>query len=60
MIGSKRKRERVYGELAARGIKTELLDRVYAPVGLYIGAETPGEIAVSIMAEIIALDHRGG
>jgi len=60
MIGSKRKRERVYGELAARGIKRELLERVHAPVGLDIGAETPEEIAVSIMAEIIALDHRGG
>jgi len=47
-------------ELAARGIKQELLDRVCAPVGLDIGAETPEEIAVSIMAEIIAVDRGRG
>ena len=58
MIGSKRKRERIYGELAAQGINRELLDRVHAPVGLDIGAETPEEIAVSIMAEIVNSTHK--
>jgi len=57
MIGSKRKRERIYGELGAQGIKKELIERVHAPIGLAIGAETPEEIAVSIMAEIIAFER---
>lgn len=54
MIGSKRKKEHIFEHLAAQGIKKELLDRVHAPIGLGIGAQTPEEIAVSIMAEIIA------
>jgi xanthine dehydrogenase accessory factor len=54
MVGSKRKKEQIFDQLAAQGIRKELLDRVHAPIGLGIGAETPEEIAVSIMAEIIA------
>jgi xanthine dehydrogenase accessory factor len=53
MIGSKRKREVVYDHLRADGISQETLDFVHAPVGLEIGAETPEEIAVSILGEII-------
>ena len=53
MIGSKRKREVVYEHLRAEGISDERLSRVHAPIGLEIGAETPEEIAVSILAEII-------
>ncbi len=37
------------------GIEERALERVYAPIGLYLGAETPQEIALSIMAEIMAL-----
>lgn len=55
MVGSKRKAITVYRALTAEGMKPELFDRVYSPVGLDIGAVTPEEIAVSIMAEIIAM-----
>jgi xanthine dehydrogenase accessory factor len=53
MIGSKRKREVVYDNLRADGVSEEKLARVHAPIGIEIGAETPEEIAVSILAEII-------
>lgn len=53
MIGSLRKRAAVYDKLKADGITDEQLARVRAPIGLEIGAETPEEIAVSILAEVI-------
>ena len=53
MIGSLRKRAAVYDKLKADGITDEQLARVHAPIGLEIGAETPEEIAVSILAEVI-------
>jgi xanthine dehydrogenase accessory factor len=55
MIGSRRKALTVLRELMAEGLKPELFDRVYSPVGLDIGAVTPDEIAVSIVAELIAI-----
>ena len=55
MIGSNRKAISIFRELTAEGLKPELFDRVYSPIGLDIGAITPEEIAVSILAEIIAL-----
>jgi xanthine dehydrogenase accessory factor len=58
MVGSNRKAITIFRELTAEGLKPELFDRVYSPVGLDIGANTPEEIAVSIMAEIIALRRR--
>jgi len=54
MIGSKRKVLTIYKELEQEGIAQHLFDRVMAPVGLEIGAVTPEEIAVSIVAEMIA------
>ena len=53
MIGSMQKRDTVFEKLRAEGISDELLARVHAPIGLEIGADTPAEIAVSILAEII-------
>jgi len=53
MIGSRRKTRLVYEELVKRGVPRTELDRVHAPIGLEIGAETPEEIAVSILAELI-------
>jgi xanthine dehydrogenase accessory factor len=53
MIGSKRKRETVFASLRASGVAEEKLSSVCAPIGLDIGAETPAEIAVSILAQII-------
>jgi len=53
MIGSKRKVKILWESLQKEGIKPELLERVHAPIGLDIRAETPEEIAVSIMAQIV-------
>ncbi len=60
MIGSQRRVRTVFDLLHAEmGIPTEKFDRVYAPIGIAIGAHTPAEIAVCIMAEIINI-QRGG
>ena len=53
MISSKTKKQEMFRRLKARGIEEESLARVVAPVGLEIGAESPAEIAVSIMAQVI-------
>ncbi len=53
MIGSRKKRDTVYEELSMEGFSRDEFDRVYSPIGLDIGAETPEEIAVSIVAELI-------
>ncbi len=53
MIGSKRKRELIFRALLEEGYGKEDLARVHSPIGLEIGAETPEEIAVSIVAELI-------
>lgn len=59
MIGSRRRVQAVADNLANVGIDRAKLERVRAPIGLEIGAQTPEEIAVSIIAEIIAV-RRGG
>jgi len=53
MIGSAKKRQAVYDKLLADGVAPEKLKRVHSPIGLEIAAETPAEIAVSILAEIV-------
>ncbi len=53
MIGSRRKRDAIYERLLAEGFGRADLERVHCPIGLAIGAETPEEIAVSIVAELI-------
>ncbi len=53
MIGSKKKIQTLYKNLAKEGIQESLLRRVYAPIGLDIGSETPEEIAISIVAQLI-------
>jgi xanthine dehydrogenase accessory factor len=55
LIGSRAKVRRIYDMLLAEGMPAECLDRVHAPIGLDIGAVTPAEIAVSIVAELIAV-----
>ncbi len=58
MIGSRRKIQTVYNNLEAKGISPERLQRVHAPIGLDIGALTPEEIAVSIVAEMIQVRRK--
>lgn len=53
MIGSRRKRETQYAALLQEGFTPTDLRRVHCPIGLAIGAETPAEIAISIIAELI-------
>ena len=54
MIGSRRKVQFVYHKLKTEGVTDEQLGRVHAPVGLNIGAATPEEIAISVVAEMVA------
>ena len=54
LVGSRRKTILIYEELLRHGIPLERLQAVHAPVGLDIGAKTPEEIAMSIVAEIVA------
>ncbi|MCY3732923.1 MAG: XdhC/CoxI family protein, partial [Chloroflexi bacterium] len=60
MIGSKRRTRTVLQHLAEEGIDPETLDKVFTPIGLDIGAETPEEIAVSVLGEIILVRRGGG
>lgn len=57
MIGSAEKVRRTFDELEREGIPRRTLAGIHAPIGLDIGAETPDEIAVSVVAEIIAVRH---
>jgi xanthine dehydrogenase accessory factor len=59
IIGSRRRWETAAGELEARGVARSKLEQVHSPMGLELNAETPEEIAVSILAEIVLL-RRGG
>jgi xanthine dehydrogenase accessory factor len=55
MIGSRAKVKQVFGTLLTEGVPAETLARVHAPIGLDLGGVTPAEIAVSILAELIAV-----
>lgn len=55
MIGSRRKRDAIYQALLSEGVTRDDLARVHCPIGLTIGAKTPEEIAISIVAELIAV-----
>ena len=57
LIGSKAKIRRIFDYLTEEGLPPETLRPVHAPIGLDIGAITPQEIAVSIVAELIAVKH---
>ncbi len=59
MIGSRRRVRATFHQLREEGIAVETLERVRAPVGLDLGAETPEEIAVAVAAELV-LFRRGG
>lgn len=59
MIGSRLRVAKVLDYLEEEGISREKLNKVYTPIGLKIGAETPAEIAISIMAQIIEVKNKG-
>jgi xanthine dehydrogenase accessory factor len=53
MIGSRIKSNMVFDMLKKEGVTQERIDSVYTPIGIAIKAETPQEIAISIVAELI-------
>jgi xanthine dehydrogenase accessory factor len=59
MLGSRRKREVIFKALADAGVPRVALDRVKVPIGEPIGADTPAEIAVSVVAELIRVRRLG-
>jgi xanthine dehydrogenase accessory factor len=58
MIGSRKKRDLIFDRLIKEGFYREEIERVHSPIGLDIGAETPSEIAVSIVGELIQVRVR--
>lgn len=58
MIGSKKKVRQVFDELKAAGADGKQFNRVHAPIGLDLGADSPPEIAVSVMAEILQVTRK--
>lgn len=59
VIGSRRRWETARKQLIAAGIREDLLSRVHSPIGLELNAQTPEEIAVSIIAEILMIRDNG-
>jgi xanthine dehydrogenase accessory factor len=57
LIGSRAKVARIFDALEAEGMPPECLERLHAPIGLDLGAITPAEIGISILAELIAVRH---
>ncbi len=57
MIGSRQKRDLMYEKMMKDGMEKDKLEQVHSPIGLSIGAQTPAEIAVSIVAELIAFRY---
>ncbi len=60
MIGSRRKIKMIFDDLRREGIEEALLEKVHAPLGIEIGSQTVPEIAISIVAELIASRNRDG
>ena len=57
LIGSKAKIGKMFTRLKESGVKQKLLDEIHTPIGLDLKAEGPYEIAVSILAELIAVKN---
>lgn len=60
MIGSRLRVKKVKEAVIENGCDPEIVDQIYTPIGLDIGVETPEEIAVAILAEIIEVKNRKG
>lgn len=59
MIGSKNKTKYIMDNLKNEKVSQEKLDKIYAPIGLNLGGQTPKEIAFSIMSEILVVKNNG-
>ncbi len=58
LMASKRKKQQIFEKLIQEGTDKILIDKVYSPIGLDIGAETPEEIAISILSEMIKISSK--
>ncbi|MEW5758979.1 MAG: xanthine dehydrogenase accessory protein XdhC [Candidatus Omnitrophota bacterium] len=58
MIGSKNKIKSIFNKLRVTGISQNLIKKIYAPIGLNLGGDSPEEIALSILAEIVSIKNR--
>jgi len=56
-MGSRETRQQHFAELRAAGVSSEFLSRVHGPIGLDLGAQTPEEMALAIIAEIVAVRY---
>lgn len=59
VMGSKRKVETMMKNLQGKGLTDDLLSKVYTPIGLNLGGETPEEVAMSILSEILLVKNDG-
>jgi xanthine dehydrogenase accessory factor len=59
LVGSRRHTGHHLEALRAKGVPAEVIARIQSPVGLDLGAVTPGEIALSILAGVVAIRRRG-
>ena len=59
LLGSKSKAERISEKLISDGLPADDVEKIVTPIGIEIGAETPEEIAVSILAELIKVRRLG-
>lgn len=57
MLGSRQKVRAIFSKLREEGVSQEALDTVHSPIGLDLGGETPAEIAISVVAEILAVKN---
>ena len=60
LLASRHRREKDLAELRSREVAEEYVGRLHCPIGLDIGAKSPGEIAVAILAEVVAARHGKG
>lgn len=58
MMGSRKKVDAIFKNLENEGYEKELMEKIHAPIGLIIGSQTPYEIAISVVAEIIATKNK--
>ena len=59
MIGSRNKVKQTFTDLLAEGFPKEELEKISAPIGLDLGGQSPAEVALSILAEMVAHEYQG-